>query len=106
MAMCCLQMSNMMASLPLAGVKPCPRRWLIRAQSRRRKRRRRVKSVGVAGGEPHPQSIEKQDVGSWRVTVVPPCHVLAAPKSKSISRVNQQLILNLKKKKVMRKYYF
>ncbi len=24
-----------MASLPLAGVKPCPRRWLIRAEERR-----------------------------------------------------------------------
>lgn len=32
MAMCRFQMSNMMASLPLAGVKPCPRRWLIRAE--------------------------------------------------------------------------
>lgn len=25
-----------MASLPLAGVKPCPRRWLIRTEERRR----------------------------------------------------------------------
>lgn len=25
-----------MASLPLAGVKPCPRRWLIRAEEGRR----------------------------------------------------------------------
>lgn len=25
-----------MASLPLVGVKPCPRRWLIRAEERRR----------------------------------------------------------------------
>ena len=36
MAMCRLQMSNMMASLPLAGLKPCPRRWLIRAEEGRR----------------------------------------------------------------------
>lgn len=47
--MCRLQMSNMMASLPLAGVKPCPRRWLIRAESRRRrKRQRRRWRVGPA----------------------------------------------------------
>lgn len=52
----------MMASLPLAGVKPCPRRWLIRAESRRRKRRRRVDRVGVAGGEPRPQSVQKKDL--------------------------------------------
>lgn len=63
MAMCRLQMSNMMASLPLAGVKPCPRRWLIRAESsRRRKRRRRVKRVGVACDERCPQSVQKNDL--------------------------------------------
>lgn len=40
-----------MASLPLAGVKPCPRRWLIRAeQGRRGEGLLTVKTVGVERG--------------------------------------------------------
>lgn len=39
-----------MASLPLVGVRPCPRRWLIRAEMGGEEGLLTVKTVGVERG--------------------------------------------------------
>lgn len=66
-----------MASLPLAGVKPCPRRWLIRAEEGRRggaadcqnsgrgERRgfRRGAQLKSSHNKGHSDSVE--DISSW-----------------------------------------
>lgn len=57
-------MSNMMASLPLVGEKPCPRRWLIRVWEGEERKRLLTVKTGVVrargnGGVAATQTEEK-----------------------------------------------